>query len=160
MARHPIHLGDECGNPSILSPSTTCPIFLSVSLDNNDNTVNNLSWTSYSGDDATTLTGYLIQVLDENLNILETITSNSNTTLTYSHNTSGLDVQLVRYIVTPLKSTPTILKSNMVEIKYEGSIFLPNAFSPNGDGTNDVFTANGKFIKSFKLTIFNRWGEV
>jgi gliding motility-associated-like protein len=155
-----VNYEDECGNTSLLSTSTTCPIVLSVSLDNNDNTINNLTWTPYSGNDASTITGYSIQVLDKNSNTLETITINSNSTLSYAHNTSGLNVQLVRYIVTPIKSTSTILTSNMVEIKYEGSIFLPNAFSPNGDGTNDVFSAKGKFIKSFKLTIFNRWGEV
>lgn len=39
-------------------------------------------------------------------------------------------------------------------------IFIPNAFSPNGDGINDVFYptgANASFVKS--MTIFNRWGK-
>ncbi|HLL41691.1 MAG TPA: PKD domain-containing protein, partial [Segetibacter sp.] len=39
-------------------------------------------------------------------------------------------------------------------------IFIPNAFSPNGDGINDVFFptgANASFVKS--MTIFNRWGK-
>lgn len=40
------------------------------------------------------------------------------------------------------------------------SVFLPNAFSPNGDGINDNFGAvvDG-FPKEFKLEIYNRWGE-
>jgi gliding motility-associated-like protein len=41
------------------------------------------------------------------------------------------------------------------------NITLPNAFTPNGDGENDVFIIRGtglKFVTSFK--IFNRWGEV
>jgi gliding motility-associated-like protein len=43
----------------------------------------------------------------------------------------------------------------------EGNLFLPNTFSPNGDGANDVFYPRGKGIygvKSFR--VFNRWGEV
>jgi gliding motility-associated-like protein len=43
----------------------------------------------------------------------------------------------------------------------EGNLFLPNTFSPNGDGVNDVFYPRGKGIygvKSFR--VFNRWGEV
>ena len=41
----------------------------------------------------------------------------------------------------------------------EPHIFLPNAFSPNGDGENDVLRARGSFIESFQLLIYNRWGE-
>ncbi|MCZ2223527.1 MAG: PKD domain-containing protein [Chitinophagales bacterium] len=42
-----------------------------------------------------------------------------------------------------------------------GNIFVPNTFSPNGDGVNDRFYPRGKgvyTIKSFR--IFNRWGEM
>ena len=43
----------------------------------------------------------------------------------------------------------------------EGNLYMPNLFSPNGDGNNDVFYPRGKGIygvRSFK--IFNRWGEI
>lgn len=39
-------------------------------------------------------------------------------------------------------------------------IYLPNAFTPDGDGTNDVFKAEGEHIESFELMIFNRWGKM
>ncbi len=41
------------------------------------------------------------------------------------------------------------------------NVFVPNTFSPNGDGVNDIFFPRGSGvfkIKSFK--IFNRWGEL
>ncbi|MCO6499567.1 MAG: gliding motility-associated C-terminal domain-containing protein [Vicingus serpentipes] len=38
-------------------------------------------------------------------------------------------------------------------------IFLPNIFSPNGDGSNDVFFVRGKGIKSLSMVIYSRWGE-
>ena len=38
-------------------------------------------------------------------------------------------------------------------------IFLPNIFSPNGDGKNDIFIVRGKGIKTINLTIYSRWGE-
>ncbi|MFZ9956487.1 MAG: gliding motility-associated C-terminal domain-containing protein, partial [Flavobacteriales bacterium] len=40
------------------------------------------------------------------------------------------------------------------------SIFMPNAFTPNNDGTNDVFYVEGMYVEDFHLLIFNRWGEV
>lgn len=39
-------------------------------------------------------------------------------------------------------------------------IFLPNAFTPDGDGTNDIFKAEGEHIESFELMVFNRWGKM
>ncbi|MGB3525077.1 MAG: gliding motility-associated C-terminal domain-containing protein, partial [Flavobacteriales bacterium] len=40
-------------------------------------------------------------------------------------------------------------------------IFVPNAFTPDGDGRNDVFQVQGSGLSSngFHLMIFNRWGE-
>jgi gliding motility-associated-like protein len=35
-----------------------------------------------------------------------------------------------------------------------------NAFTPNGDGLNDVFSINGLYIQKFDLKIYNRWGEL
>lgn len=37
---------------------------------------------------------------------------------------------------------------------------LPNAFSPNGDGANDVLYVKGSGIQEMVLKIYNRWGEV
>lgn len=42
----------------------------------------------------------------------------------------------------------------------EMDIFVPNAFTPDGDGVNDVFKAEGHSIRSFKIWIYNRWGEL
>lgn len=38
-------------------------------------------------------------------------------------------------------------------------LYIPSAFSPNGDGNNDVFEIYGKALKSAKIKVFNRWGE-
>ena len=38
-------------------------------------------------------------------------------------------------------------------------IFWPNAFSPNGDGNNDIFFPYGNNVKLIDWKIFNRWGE-
>lgn len=38
-------------------------------------------------------------------------------------------------------------------------IFVPNVFSPNGDGKNDVLFVYGNYISKIDLRIFNQWGE-
>lgn len=45
-------------------------------------------------------------------------------------------------------------------VQVTGSIYVPNAFTPNGDGINEIFKAKGTEIKDFHLQIFNRWGEL
>jgi gliding motility-associated-like protein len=43
----------------------------------------------------------------------------------------------------------------------DANIFIPNTFSPNADGNNDIFYPRGKGLFTVKsLRIFNRWGEV
>jgi gliding motility-associated-like protein len=39
------------------------------------------------------------------------------------------------------------------------TLYVPNAFSPNNDGKNDVFLCQGIGIDKFKMKIFNRWGN-
>jgi gliding motility-associated-like protein len=38
-------------------------------------------------------------------------------------------------------------------------IFIPNAFSPNGDSRNDYFQVLGNNLREVKLLVFNQWGE-
>ena len=37
-------------------------------------------------------------------------------------------------------------------------LFVPNAFTPNADGVNDLFQVSGQLVTGFHLSIFNRWG--
>jgi gliding motility-associated-like protein len=39
-------------------------------------------------------------------------------------------------------------------------MFIPSAFSPNGDGKNDILYVRGRCLKNFTFQIFNRWGEL
>lgn len=40
------------------------------------------------------------------------------------------------------------------------TIYLPNSFSPNGDGRNDVFFLQGHNISLLSFKIFDRWGKI
>lgn len=54
--------------------------------------------------------------------------------------------------------TDTITKA--VKINPSFALFIPNAFSPDGNNINDYFFAKGFGIAQLETTIFNRWGEV
>jgi gliding motility-associated-like protein len=42
----------------------------------------------------------------------------------------------------------------------ETHLFIPNAFTPDGDGVNDTFQAlyNGNDISHFTMEVYDRWG--
>jgi gliding motility-associated-like protein len=45
-------------------------------------------------------------------------------------------------------------------VEINNQIYIPTAFSPNGDGANDIFRARAFVnVKQFSLRIYNRWGE-
>jgi gliding motility-associated-like protein len=50
--------------------------------------------------------------------------------------------------------------SDIVTVHFDPLIYVPNAFTPNGDGMNQYFRAITNNIDQFEMLIFNRWGEI
>ena len=63
------------------------------------------------------------------------------------------------YIVT-LTDENGCTARDAVNVFLEGTLYVPNAFSPNGDGVNDVFFAVATEVDEFFIYVFNRWGEL
>jgi large repetitive protein len=86
--------------------------------------------------------------------------SSGSTGLT--HTISGLSpLQTVSLYV---RARAVIECQDIISLKTElrsltGTFFVPNMFSPNGDGKNEVFQLYGNTIQSSKMMIYNQWGE-
>jgi len=51
------------------------------------------------------------------------------------------------------------MSEDSLHINLPDNVFVPNAFSPNGDGENDVLYIKGNSIKSIDFIIYDRWGN-
>ncbi|MEO0641036.1 MAG: gliding motility-associated C-terminal domain-containing protein, partial [Bacteroidota bacterium] len=60
------------------------------------------------------------------------------------------------YFVCPVDFTVTL------EIVPDGVLYIPNAFTPNGDGLNDIFIPKAFLFgyKDYRLTVWNQWGQL
>ncbi|CAG5071740.1 hypothetical protein DYBT9623_03732 [Dyadobacter sp. CECT 9623] len=50
--------------------------------------------------------------------------------------------------------------SNIINYRRSAGVFVPDAFSPNGDGYNDVLEAKSTQLQAFTFSVMNRWGQV
>ena len=66
------------------------------------------------------------------------------------------------YYVTITDSNGCIASDSVIiDINNCASVYIPNAFTPNGDGLNDAFyPLGGGCIQYVEMYIFNRWGAM
>ncbi|MDX1627954.1 MAG: gliding motility-associated C-terminal domain-containing protein, partial [Fulvivirga sp.] len=147
-----IQVADNCGN-SNTNGVVACSIFLQGTIDRSDQV--NLSWSNYDGWD-NGVAQYTVSKLYE--------TGSGGTNTTTETNFSEVDNSNNQVIFYRVTATPNdnlnISSSNTVRLIKPNNIYFPNAFTPDGNGTNDTFAVNGRFIVSYELKIFNRWGEM
>ena len=75
------------------------------------------------------------------------------------YNFSGIIAQqyyIQLYVENQNGCSDTVYGIQIVEGEY--SLFIPNVFTPNGDGINDSFFPIGDKIENYSFKIFNRWG--
>jgi gliding motility-associated-like protein len=108
------------------------------------------SWAAITG-----ATGYAVSVNGG------AFTTPSSGATGLSHTVTGLSTgQTASIVVRALaanscqSSTGTATATTVTD-----QIFVPNAFTPNGDGRNDVLLVYGNVIQALHLQVFNQWGE-
>jgi gliding motility-associated-like protein len=68
------------------------------------------------------------------------------------------DRQILRYRVAAISGTGRTVYSNVAVVTRRLVVVVPTAFTPNGDGRNDVLEVKGRFIRTFSFVILDRNG--
>lgn len=72
------------------------------------------------------------------------------------------DEQSGDYMVYQIVTSPNGCRAmDSLEVIVQGdfSFYIPNAFTPNGDGKNDFFFGTGDGIEKYEIYVFDRWGN-
>lgn len=85
-----------------------------------------------------------------------------NTTFTFTEGGADVTYRVVLSITYKHRTSDFDGEGETEPISFSlrgSSLQLYNAFSPNGDGVNDVFRVKTQSLLSFRMKIFNRWGQ-
>jgi gliding motility-associated-like protein len=162
---------EDCGTP--LDTMPPCPPVLTIAnrcttgeavIEPDPAYENLLSWTNPEQacpptDDVLRYLVWYAPSTDEPLALLTTLDGATNTQFLHA-----LPDGLVGcYAVSAVDSVGNeSLRSNQICTDNCPEYLLPNAFTPNGDGANDVFEPfpGWRFVERVDLQIFNRWGNL
>ena len=61
---------------------------------------------------------------------------------------------------TMLRYFDAVSLSNEVLLIQPPKLYVPNAFTPNDDGINDLWNVRDVFVKDYNLKLFNKWGQL
>ncbi len=136
------------------------------------------SWNGYCGSVTTVTLKVLPKPLvnagrDTAYHLGETVNlkATGNGTLSWFYNNgSALCKECSRVEINPINSDcykVRLIDQNFCEAEDEicidvirdFSAYIPNSFTPNNDGLNDVFMVYGEQLTKFSLTVYNRWGQ-
>lgn len=149
---------DWCGN---LSPASNIACTIHLSGESKP-LVNALSWNEYvnwSGG----VSGYDLEIDRGPTGIFESLTSKSSIVREHLHELPDPAYGLFSYRVIAIEGQggrDAVSRSNEVTLEQVPFVFVPNAFTPNSDGMNDLWQVSSNYVAFGELEIYNRWGQV
>ncbi len=89
--------------------------------------------------------------------IYSSLANDTSMLINPSHLYSVVDTFFVKLTVSTASGcSAKVTKPIVINEMY--ALYVPNAFTPNSDGKNEVFKAEGEGINNFKMYIYDRWG--
>ena len=155
-----IQINDLCG---VSNPVTACPPYLygeALTLE-----VNWVRWVRPYFSDTTQIKSYVVELYAQGqgnnipYDISPVYEASSNPIYQHEDQIEETNSQVIVYRVVTTLADGTVLYSAFYPIKQSVRLFMPTAFTPNGDGVNDIYFPKGLFWDEYELTIYNRWGQ-
>ncbi|MEM6342586.1 MAG: PKD domain-containing protein [Bacteroidota bacterium] len=150
-----IQAQDSCGNVTPIS-NVGKSILLTVEMDNK---TPYLRWTPYE-DWRFGVDDYRIEVYNDSIAAWSTVDIVEGVETEYRDEISRLIQPEYCYRVVAIEQGGNYTESysNAVCVGVQTSVYGADAFTPNGDGINDIFYLKGSNVLTYNLKIFSRWG--
>jgi gliding motility-associated-like protein len=84
--------------------------------------------------------------------------NNTSSSTDPTHTFTATGIYVVTLLTTDATGLCSITSTIAIEVLDNSLLEVPNVFTPNGDGSNDVFSIRTKGISELKCEIYNRWG--
>ena len=151
---------DLCGNSSAAGPAT-CPVLLRAEAADPAGATTRLSWSALQGP-GSPAQGATYRVLTLAADGTVLAASAVTTALSYLDVSPPLDRQILRYRIEATGAGlpgGSLSYSNLATSTRQPYLAVPNAFTPNGDGLNDVLEVKGRYLAAFTFVVVDRNGQ-
>ena len=135
--------------PVTLAPSLSNPVVTVTTIGTTSLT---FSWTAVAG-----ATGY--QVSTDGINFITPSSGALGLTHVVNGLTANQSVTLTVRALGVIACQSTTGNATGLTLYPDVGLYIPNTFTPNGDGKNDILKAYGNYLQKLNLKIFNQWGE-
>lgn len=154
-----VEFQDACNNRAPAGAGV-CVVQLSAEAVGPNGPEIRLNWSALTatGPDAAAPVSYRVLGLAADNAVVSSVAVGSS--LTYLDLQPDPNRQTVRYRIEARGAgLPEPSYSNVAEVLRPVKLILPTAFTPNGDGLNDVLELKGRFLDRFRFTIIDRNGQ-